>query len=146
MSDPTTYQAAPTPPLRADMPPSFSDLFDKSLARTKDAHEKMTTIFESMNQSFHEAFTCANKGSAEYGMKVLQIARAHANAVFDIATESMTAKSPAEFLELSSAHARKHLELAAGHMKELTTLAQRVVNETTAPIRTGMTEPFKLAS
>jgi phasin len=146
MSDPTTRQTASTNPLHADGPSSFGDLMDKSLARTKDAHEKMTTIMESMNESFQEAFSCANKGSAEYGMKVLEIARAHANAAFDTATDSITAKSPAEFLERSSAHARKQFELAAEHMKELASLTQRVVNETTAPIRSGMTEPFRLAS
>ena len=32
--------------LRSEMPSSFADLFDKSLARAKDAHEKMTGILE----------------------------------------------------------------------------------------------------
>jgi hypothetical protein len=79
-------------------------------------------------------------------MKVMEIARAHANAAFDTAVGVMSVKSPTELAELSSAHARKQLELAAEQMKDLATLTQRVMNETAAPIRTGMAEPFRLAS
>ena len=32
--------------LRTEMPSSFVDLFEKSLARTKDMHHKMTAVFE----------------------------------------------------------------------------------------------------
>ena len=35
---------------------------------------------------------------------------------------------------------------AATQMKELSALTQKVVSETTEPIRNGITEPFKLAS
>jgi hypothetical protein len=58
----------------------------------------------------------------------------------------MAVKSPAELVELSSTHARKRFELAAEHMKDLAALTQRVVNDTTAPIRSQVTEPFRLAS
>jgi hypothetical protein len=135
MSDPTKEAAT-----------SFSDLLDKSLARSKDTHEKMTAIMQSMTDAFEEALSCATKGSAEYRMKVMEIARAHANAAFDTAVGAMSVKSPTELAELSSAHARKQLELAAEQMKDLATLTQRVMNETAAPIRTGMAEPFRLAS
>lgn len=136
MSDPT-MQTAATP---------FTEMLDKSLARSKDAHEKMTSIMQSMTDAFEEALSCATKGSAEYRMKVMEIARAHANAAFDAAISAMAVKSPAELADLSSTHARKQLELAAGQMKELAALTQRVVNETAAPIRTGMAEPFRMAS
>jgi phasin len=145
MSDPKTSKSAARD-MATEMPSSFTDLFDKSLARAKDAHEKMTAIAESMTEAFGEAFSCANKGSAEYGMKVMEIARVHANAAFDVARDAMAVKSPAELVELSSDHARKRFELAAEQMKDLAALTQRVVNETTAPIRSGMAEPFRLAS
>ncbi len=128
------------------MPASFTDLFEKSLARAKDAHEKMTEIFQTGTEAFEEAFNCANRGSVEYRAKVMEIARTNANAVFDATMEAMAAKSPTELVELSSSRARRQFELAAAQMQELAALTQKVVNETTAPIRTGMTEPFKLAS
>ena len=130
----------------ADMPSSFTNLLDTSLARSKEAHEKMTALAESMTEAFGEAFSCANKGTAEYRMKVLEITRVHANAAFDVARAAMAVTSPAELVELSSEHARKRFELAAEQMKDLATLTQRVVSDTTAPIRSSMAEPFRLAS
>ena len=44
--------------LRPELPSSFVDLFDKTLARGKDMHEKMSTIFEHSTEAFEEAFSC----------------------------------------------------------------------------------------
>jgi hypothetical protein len=132
--------------LRTELPSSFVDLFDKTLARTKDMHEKMTTIVEHSAEAFEEAFTCANRGSAEYRAKLMEIARQNANTTFDLARDACEAKSLPQLVELTLAHQRKQFELAAAHLRELSALTQKVVSETTEPIRTGMAEPFKLAS
>jgi hypothetical protein len=101
---------------------------------------------EHSTEAFEEAFSCANRGSAEYRNKLMEIARANANSAFDLAREAFEAKSLPDLFESAMAHQRKQFELAAAQMKELTALTQKVVSETTAPIRNGMTEPFKLAS
>jgi hypothetical protein len=132
--------------LRTELPSSFTDLFDKTLARTKDMHEKMTTIVEHSAEAFEEAFSCANRGSAEYRAKLMEIARQNANTTFDLARDACGAKSLPELVELTLAHQRKQFEFAAAHLKELSALTQKFVNETTEPIRSGMAEPFKLAS
>jgi len=43
-------------------------------------------------------------------------------------------------------HQRKQFELFTAQVKDLSTLTQKVVAETTEPIRSQMAEPFKLAS
>ena len=138
-------EANPTT-LRTELPSSLIDLFDKSIERAKDAHEKMTTIVEHSTEAFEEAFSCANRGSAEYRVKLMEIARANANSAFDLAREVFGAKSLPEVLEATVAHQRKQFEAAATQMKELSALTQKVVSETTEPIRNGITERFKLAS
>jgi phasin len=132
--------------LRSEMPSSLVDLFDKTIARTKDIHEKMATVLEHSTEAFEEAFSCANRGSAEYRVKLMEIARTNANTAFDLAREAFEAKSLPELFELTLSHQRKQFDLAAAQMKELSALTQKVVTETTDPIRSGMTEPFKLAS
>ena len=132
--------------LRAEAPSSFVDLFDKTLTRTKDMHEKMSTIFEHSTEAFSEAFSCANRGSTEYRIKLMEIARANANTAFDLARQACEAKSLPELFEVTLAHQRKQFELASARLKELSALTQKVVNETTEPIRSGMAEPFRLAS
>lgn len=132
--------------LRTEVPSSFVDLFEKSVARTRDAHEKMTTILTQSTEAFGEAFSCANRGSAEYRVKLMEIARTNANATFDLAREMMSAKTLPELFESAVAHQRKQFELTTSQMKDLTALTQKVVTETTAPIRNGMSEPFRMAS
>jgi len=132
--------------LRPEMPASFVDLFEKSVARAKDAHEKAASIVEHSAEAFEEAFSCANRGSAEYRNKLMEIARTNANAAFDLAREVLEAKSLPEMVESTLAHQRKQLDLAAAQMKDLTALTQKVVTEATEPLRNGMTEPFRLAS
>lgn len=132
--------------LRTEIPTSFFDLFEKSVARAKDAHEKVTSIVEHSAQAFEEAFSCANRGSVEYRDKLMDIARTNASSAFDLARDLLQSKSVAEAFESALSHQRKHLDLAAMQMKELSALTHKVVSETTEPIRNGMTEPFRLAS
>src|SRR5690242_2918335 len=88
----TAVEAARTAAEAArEFPESFTALFDKTLARAKDAHEKMTTILEHSTEAFEEAFSCANRGSAEYRAKVMDIARANANSAFDLARDMLAA-------------------------------------------------------
>ena len=132
--------------LRSEMPSSFVDLFDKSLARTKDMHHKMAAVFEHSTEAFEEVVSCATRGSAEYRVKLMEITRQNANTAFDLARGVFEAKSPGEVLELTLSHQRKQFEIATTQLKELSALTQKVVTETTEPIRSGMTEPFKIAS
>ena len=132
--------------LRTEIPSSVVDLFEKSIARTKDMHKKMSAVLEHSTEAFGEAVSSANRGSVEYRVKLMEIARANANTAFDLARGAFEVKSPGELLELTLAHQRKQFELAAMQLKELSALTQKVVSETTEPIRNGMTEPFRIAS
>jgi phasin len=144
--DAAEAQGAASETLRTEIPSSFIDLFEKTLVRTKDMHGKMTAVVEHSTEAFEEAFSCANRGSAEYRIKLMEIARQNANTAFDLARAAFEAKSPAELLELALSHQRKQFDLASTQLKELSALTQKVVTETTEPIRSGMSEPFRLAS
>ena len=135
-----------TETLRTEIPSSFVDLFDKTLARTKDMHDKMTSVLEHSTEALEEAFTCANRGSSEYRVKLMEIARANANSAFDLAREVFEVRTLPELLEVTIDYQRKQFEAASSQLKELSALTQKVVSETTEPIRTGMVEPFKIAS
>lgn len=132
--------------LRPEIPSSVVDVFDKGLARAKDAHEKLTAIMENSTGAFEEAFSCAQRGVGEYRVKLMEIGRANTNSAFDLARGALEAKSLPELFELVAAHQRKQFDLASAQMKELSALTHKVMSETADPIRSGMTEPFKLAS
>ena len=76
----------------------------------------------------------------------MDIARTNHDAAFDLARNLLQSKSVTDVLESAMSHQRKQLDLTAAQMKELSALTQKVVSETTEPIRNGMKEPFRLAS
>ena len=141
-----TLRTATAETLRTELPSSFVDLFDKTLARTKDMHDKMTAVLEHSTEAFEEAFTCANRGSSEYRNKLMEIARHNANSAFDLAREVCEVRTLPELMELAVGFQRKQFEATSTQLKELSALTQKVVTETTEPIRSGMVEPFKIAS
>jgi phasin len=132
--------------LRTEVPSSVVDLLDKGLARAKDAHEKASAIFEHSTEAFEEVYTCAKRGSGEYQQKLLEIARHNANAAFDMARELAEAKTLPEMFERVLTYQRKQFEAFTAQVKDLSSLTQKVVAETTEPIRNGMAEPFRIAS
>jgi len=132
--------------LRTEAPSSVTDLLDKGLARAKDAQEKASAIFEHSTEALEEVYTCARRGSGEYQQKLVEIARINANAAFDMAHELAGAKTLPEAFECLLAHQRKQFELFTMQVKDLSALTQKVVTETTEPIRHNLVEPFKIAS
>jgi phasin len=132
--------------LRTEVPSSVVDLLDKGLARAKDAHEKAAAILEHSTGALEEVYTCAKRGSGEYQQKLVEIGRINANAAFDMAHELAGATTLPEMFERFLAHQRKHFELLTAQIKDLSALTQKVVTETTEPIRTNLAEPFKIAS
>jgi phasin len=132
--------------LRTEVPSSVVDLLDKGLARAKDAHEKAAAILEHSTGALEEVYTCAKRGSGEYQQKLVEIARINANAAFDMAHELAGATTLPEMFERFLTHQRKQFELFTAQMKDLSALTQKVVTETTEPIRSNLAEPFKIAS
>src|SRR5215475_6306809 len=104
----TFERAAET--LRTEIPSSFVDLFEKTLARTKDMHDKMTSVLEHSTEAFEEAFTCANRGSSEYRTKLMEIARHNANSAFDLAREVFEVRTFPELMEVAIDYQRKQFE------------------------------------
>jgi hypothetical protein len=51
-------------------------------------------------------------------------------------------KSLSQFVELSSAHARKQFEAITAQGQELAALAQKATAETAEPLKTGVTKAF----
>jgi phasin len=126
-----------------EVPAAFREIADKSVAHTKDTYEKAKAATEEATNLFQHTYTAAAKGATDYNLKVIEIARINTNAAFDYAHQLLGVKSLSEFVELSSASARKQFEAMTAQTKELTTLAQKVTIETAEPLKTGVTGAFK---
>jgi phasin len=117
---------------KMEMPEAFREIAEKGVAQAKDNFEKIQAAAEEATDLLKGTYTTAAKGATDYNRKVIEIARTNANAAFDYAYELLGAKSPSEFIELSTAHARKQFEAMTAQTEELTELAQKVTTEMAA--------------
>jgi phasin len=126
-----------------EVPAAFREFAEKGVAQTKDAYEKMKAAAEQATQVLETVYSTASKGSTEYGLKTIEIARTNANAHFDYVQSLFGVKSFSDLVELSTAHARTQFETVSAQTKELAALAQKVATETSAPIKTGVEKALK---
>ncbi len=125
-----------------EMPAAFREFAERGVAQAKDTYEKMKAAAEEATDVLETTYSTATKGASDYGLKMIEAARMNTNAAFDFFGELITAKSPSEAIELSSAHARKQFETLTAQSKELGALAQKFATETAEPIKNGMNKAF----
>ena len=58
----------------------------------------------------------------------------------------LAVKSPSEFIERSTEHARKQFEILTEQTKELAALGQKVTLASTEPLKIGVTKAFSHAA
>jgi phasin len=125
------------------VPTAFREFAEKGVAQTKQNYEKMKAAAEEATELLETAYSTASKGTTDYGLKAIEIARANTNAYLDYVEGLFGVKSLSELVEKSTAHARSQFEALSAQTKELAALAQKVATETSEPIKTGVEKAMK---
>ena len=112
-----------------EVPAAFREIAEKGVAHVRDTYEKAKAATEEAADLLKDSYTSAAKGATDYNLKVIEIARSNTNTAFDYAHELLGVKSLSEFVELSTAHARKQFEAMTAQTKELTELVQKIATE-----------------
>jgi phasin len=120
--------------------------FDKSRKIANETIEKGTAAAEQMARSFEQSGTHAVEKMREYNLKIIDMARANAEAAFELARQLASAKTPSEFIELLTSHARKQFETFSEQTKDLTALGQKMAGESVEPIARDVNQALKKAS
>jgi phasin len=120
---------------KIEFPTAFRELAEKSIAQTKEAYEKMRTAAEDATSVLENTYSTASKGASDCGLKMIETARANSNAAFDLLASLVSAKSYSEMVELYTGYLRSQFDAVTAQTKDLADHAQKVANETTAPIR-----------
>ena len=131
---------------KMEIPTAFREFAEKSVSQAKDNWEKMKSVTEEATDMIESSYSTASKGAADYGLALIEAARANTNATFDFYSQIMTMKSVSDVIELSTAHARKQFEVFTTQSKDLTALAQKVATDSVEPLKTGITSVYKKAA
>jgi phasin len=127
---------------KMEVPHAIREMADKGTAQAKESYEKMSAATADASTVIQDACSAAARGAMDCNAKVIEFARANSNAAFDYAGELLAVKSPSELLEVSTAHARKQIEVLSTQAKELTALSQKVMLETAEPLKVGTAKAF----
>jgi phasin len=128
---------------KMEVPAAFREFAEKGVAQAKENYERMKAVAEDTSNVLETTYATVSKGSADYGLKMLEIARLNTNAAFDFAEELFGVKSYSEVVELTATHARKQFETFSAQAKELTELAQKVATDSAEPMKSGFSKAMK---
>ena len=129
-----------------EMPEAFREMAEKGVEHTRDAYAKAKVASEEAIDLLENTYETAAKRATEYNHKLIEIVRTNTRAAFDNVHELLGAKSPSEFIELSTAQMRKQFEIVSGQNNELCALTQEMATEAAGAIKTGSSKAFNRAS
>jgi len=133
------------PKSKTEASEQFRDLAEKSAAQSKKAFDTLSANTGQTAEVMKNCYSNAVKGAQDYSNKVVEFAQSNADATFDFARRMSGVKSPSEFVELSTEHARQQLETLAKQTTELVTIAQRASLATAEPLKAGFTRSLSEA-
>jgi phasin len=121
---------------------AFSEIAQKGAAQTKQTYERMSVATTETAGLMKASCSTALKGARDYNNKFMEFAHANTNAAFDFVQELYGMKSPSDFMELATEHARTQTAALTEQTKELAALAQKVALATTEPLKAGVAKAF----
>ena len=107
--------------------------------------KKAKAAAERSARAFEESYSKSAGYMQDYNRKVMEIAQANIEAVFEIARQLGTQRRPPK-IELWTAHAQKQFEMLTEQTKELTALGQKLVAESVGPMARSVSETYSKAS
>jgi phasin len=107
---------------------------DKTTKAARENLERGASATEHATRGAEQSYPLALAGMRELNSKLIEMAHANAEAVFELAHEIARANQPSDLAAIWSEHARQQFERMTRQSKELTDLGQKLAGRTTEPI------------
>lgn len=115
---------------------------EKVSTQAKDAVERMSAATTEAASDMQRSYAVGLKGVQDYNKKWMEFAQANTQAAIEFYQKLSGAKSPSEFIELSTTNAQRQLTTLTEQTKELGELAQQVTLAAVEPLKTGFAKTF----
>jgi hypothetical protein len=102
----------------------------------------MSTATGEAASGMQHSYLVGLKGVQDYNKKWIEFAQANTQAAMEFYQKLSVAKSPSEFVELSTVNAQRQLTTLTEQSKELGELAQQVTLAAVEPLKTGFAKAF----
>lgn len=125
-----------------EMQESVREAAEKGVAETRAAFARVKAAAEEATDSLEASARLAAEGTLAFNHKLVDALRANSEAQFDLVKALLGVKSWSEAIALNSEHARKQFETVSAQGKDLAALAQKVTQDSFAPLKDGFSKAF----
>jgi len=130
----------------ADAPQQLREMAETGAKQSKETLEKMSAATTDAAEMMTNCASTALKGIQEYNSKLAEFTQANTKSAVEFVQSLAGVKSPSEFVQVSTEHAKHQLETMTEQARELAALSQKVTLTTAEPIKTGLAKVFNRAA
>jgi phasin len=142
----TNTKPTPARSPSTDAPQQLRGMAEASAKQSKETFEKIGAATTEAAEMMTNCASTALKGMQEYNSKLAEFTQANTKSTFEFFQSLAGVKSPSEFVQLSTEHAKHQLETMTAQAKELAELAQQVTLTAGEPVKTGLAKAFNRAA
>jgi phasin len=125
-----------------EVPASFREFAEKSIAQARDGYAKMKSAAEDASDVVEDTYETAREGVFNLSVKALDAVKTNSDASFALARDLFGAKTFAEVIELQTAYARKQFDAVTAQLREFQELSQKIVTDTAKPVTAQVEKTF----
>jgi len=129
-----------------DAPQQLRDMAQTGAKQSKETFEKIGAATTEVAEAMTNCCSTALKGMQYYNSKLAEFTQTNAKSVVEFVQRLAGVKTPSEFIQVSTEHAKHQLETMTEQAKELAELTQQVTLTTTEPLKTGLAKAFNRAA
>jgi len=118
----------------ASMDEQSTRFAERTTKATRENLEQGASVTEDATRNAEQSYSTALAGMRELNLKLIEMAHANADAVFDLAHEVASAQAPSDLAAIWSAHAKRQFEMMTKQTRELTELGQKLASRSTEPL------------
>lgn len=120
--------------------------FGQSSEAAREALESGEQTAKQSAQAAEQSYSAATEGLREMQLKLIDMAQANINAMFEFMRQIARASGPSDVVATWTAQGRKQFETMTAQANELTALSQKIATSSTAPIMQSARQAFGRAA
>jgi phasin len=128
-----------------EMPEMFRSFAEQGLNQTRDAYARIKTAAEEATDVLEDSLETTRESMREVQFKALDVAKANADATFDLFRKLLTTTSVADAVQLQTAFARERFEAFVDYSKEVQASVTKASTEASKPAKAVFEKAFAAA-
>ena len=129
-----------------DAPQQLREMAETGAKQSKETLDRIGAATTDAAEMMTNCASTALKGMQEYNSKLAEFTQANTASTVEFLQSLAGVKSPSEFVQVSTEHAKLQLETMTEQARELAALSQKVTLTTAEPIKTGLAKVFNRAA